>query len=156
MTKQNLVDLSPRRRGVAQFAAILGIVILLLVPFPVASAPESASKVHELSVLEAFQQKKSRLFLETRGTVIKLLADDQQGSRHQKFLIKTDDGPTLLVSHNIDLSERVPLRQGIAVAVRGEYVWNTKGGLMHWTHHDPKGKHEGGWIKILASGRRYR
>jgi len=131
-------------------------IVLLLLLFPAAVAPESASKAREPSVLEAFQQKKSRLFLEASGTVIKLLADDQQGSRHQKFLIKTDDGPTLLVSHNIDLSERVPLRQGVAVAVRGEYIWNTKGGLMHWTHRDPKGKHEGGWIKILESGRVYR
>jgi uncharacterized protein DUF3465 len=108
-----------------------------------------------LTVLEAFQQKKSRLFLKTQGTVIKLLADDRQGSRHQKFLIKTDEGPTLLISHNIDLSERVPLKHGTQVRIRGEYIWNTKGGLMHWTHRDPQGRHEGGWIKIMESGRVY-
>jgi len=131
--------------------------ITLLLLLPLTGLPQSAERAptRQLTALEAFQQKKSRLFLETRGTVIKLLADDQQGSRHQKFLIKTDDGPTLLISHNIDLSERVPLKQGTRLQIRGEYIWNTKGGLMHWTHRDPKDRHEGGSIKILDSGRVY-
>jgi Protein of unknown function (DUF3465) len=141
----------------SKLTVIRRIVIVLLLLFPLTSLPQSSEKAQtsRLTVLEAFQQRRSRLFLETRGSVIKLLADDQQGSRHQKFLIKTDDGPTLLVSHNIDLSERVPLKQGTQVQIRGEYVWNTKGGLMHWTHRDPKGRHEGGWIKILESARVY-
>jgi len=140
----------------SKLTVIRRIVIVLLL-FPLTSLPQSSKKAQasSLTVLEAFQQRKSRLFLEAQGSVIKLLADDQQGSRHQKFLIKTDDGPTLLVSHNIDLSERVPLKQGTQVQIRGEYVWNTKGGLMHWTHRDPKGRHEGGWIKILESARVY-
>jgi uncharacterized protein DUF3465 len=141
----------------AQLQTVGGIAIILLLLTPPAGLAQSAERasVRKLTVLQAFQQKQSRLFLETRGTVIKLLADDQQGSRHQKFLIKTDEGPTLLVSHNIDLSERVPLKQGTQVQVRGEYIWNSKGGLMHWTHRDPKMRHEGGWIKIQESARIY-
>jgi Protein of unknown function (DUF3465) len=141
----------------SQLATVSCVSMVLLLLFTATGLPQSAAKAQtrKLTVLEAFQQKKSRLFLETSGTVIKLLADDEQGSRHQRFLIKTDDGPTLLVSHNIDLSERVPLKSGIPVQIRGEYIWNTKGGLMHWTHRDPKGRHEGGWIKILKSARVY-
>src|SRR5262249_20900093 len=137
-----------KRRSLSRHA------VFLLLFFPLValvSAPDlcqSARKASPgtLTVLEAFQQKKSHLFLETQGTVIKLLGDDRQGSRHQKFLIRTNEGPTLLISHNIDLAERVPLKQGTPVRIRGEYIWSTKGGLIHWTHRDPTGRHEGGWI----------
>ena len=147
-----------RRRSLAEHCLL--VLLWFLPPVTWFSASGLCQSAHtaqsiKLTVLEAFQQRESRLFLETHGTVMKLLADDRQGSRHQKFLIRTDEGPTLLISHNIDLAGRVPLKPGTQVRIRGEYIWNTKGGLMHWTHRDPKGRHEGGWIKILESGRVY-
>lgn len=82
------------------------------------------------------------------GTVMKMLPDDTQGSRHQRFIVRLRSGRTVLVSHNIDLARRIDsLRVGDTVAFYGEYEWNAKGGVVHWTHHDPLARHTGGWIK---------
>ena len=76
------------------------------------------------------------------------MKDDNEGSRHQKFILELSTGQTVLVAHNIDLARRVEnLAQGDKVAFYGEYVWNEKGGVIHWTHHDPRGRHVGGWLK---------
>lgn len=89
-----------------------------------------------------------------QGTVVKTLSDDHDGSRHQRFIVRLDSGRTLLIAHNIDLAQRIDaLRIGDSVAFRGEYVWNPKGGVIHWTHHDPQGRHPGGWIE--HKGQRY-
>ncbi|BFL70440.1 hypothetical protein SKB0120_15020 [Moraxella osloensis] len=41
--------------------------------------------------------------------MIKVLKDDNEGSRHQKFLVKIDNYPniTVLIAHNIDLAPRI-------------------------------------------------
>ena len=102
----------------------------------------------------AFANRISNLQVAGQGTVVKLLADDADGSRHQRFIVRLDSGQTLLVSHNIDLAPRIdPLRAGDTVAFYGEYEWNPKGGVIHWTHHDPQGRHLAGWLR--HDGRTY-
>ena len=75
-----------------------------------------------------------------------MLSDDNEGSRHQRFILQLANRDTLLVAHNIDLAKRVPLGMGDRVKFRGMYEWNNLGGLVHWTHHDPQGIEKGGWI----------
>lgn len=99
------------------------------------------------SVIQAFENKKSDIFVEGYGIVKKLLPDDNKGSRHQKFLVTISPEQTLLFAHNVDLAPVVPLSVGDAVQFRGEYVYNPKGGVVHWTHRDLQAKIEGGWIK---------
>lgn len=76
-----------------------------------------------------------------------MLSDDNDGSRHQRIILQGRNRNTLLIAHNIDLAERVPLGIGDRLKFRGMYEWNEQGGLVHWTHHDPHGIEDGGWIQ---------
>ena len=96
----------------------------------------------------AFDEQKSGIQSQGNGIVIKILLDDNDGSRHQRFILKLNSGQTLLIAHNIELAPRLAdLREGDIVAFNGVYEWNSKGGVIHWTHHDPSGRHVPGWLK---------
>lgn len=97
--------------------------------------------------MQAYAQRQSEVWLDLQGNVSKLLKDDLTGSRHQRFIVKLANQHTVLVAHNIDLAKRIPLRVGQPIQIRGRYEWNRKGGVVHWTHLDPKNRHPGGWIK---------
>lgn len=99
-------------------------------------------------ISNAYTNHKSDIQVSGKGIVIKILPDDNQGSKHQKLVIKLASGQTLLIAHNIDLAPRVSsIRQGDMIQFYGEYEWNEKGGVIHWTHHDPNGSHVTGWLK---------
>jgi hypothetical protein len=54
---------------------------------------------------------------------------------------------TLLIAHNIEIADRVPIGLGDRLSFRGMYEWNDLGGLVHWTHDDPMGIEPGGWVR---------
>lgn len=115
-----------------------------------ASATVDAAQTNTADALiqSAFAERRSDVQVAGQGTVTKVLADDNDGSRHQRFILALPSGHTVLVAHNIDLTPRINgLQAGDTVAFNGEYEWTDKGGVIHWTHHDPKGRHEGGWLK---------
>lgn len=96
----------------------------------------------------AFRDNASGIQVSGKGLATKILPDDNDGSRHQRFILKLASGQTLLVAHNIDLAPRIEsLRKGDSVEFNGVYEWNSKGGIIHWTHHDPEGRHEAGWLR---------
>jgi len=102
------------------------------------------------AIMEAYKNKQSDVWVEGSAEVIKLLKDDTYGSQHQRFIVKLSarDKQTLLFAHNIDLAPRInSLKVGDTITFRGEYEYNPKGGIVHWTHHDPDGSQPGGWIK---------
>lgn len=97
---------------------------------------------------DAFAQRRSNLQLAGEGEVIKVLRDDNDGSRHQRLLVRLAHGQVILIAHNIDLAPRVAgVSAGDRIAFHGEYEWTEKGGVLHWTHHDPAGRHPGGWLR---------
>jgi len=96
----------------------------------------------------AFENHFSRVQVSGTGSVYRILRDDNEGKRHQKFILRLPSGQTLLVAHNIDLSQRLNgLKVGDNIEFNGQYEWNPKGGVLHWTHHDPRGRHKAGWLK---------
>ena len=104
-------------------------------------------------LVRAYAERESGFMVSFEGTVAKVLPDDRDGSRHQRFLVRAPGvGRTILVAHNVDLAERAPVAPGLRLRLRGQYEWNERGGVLHWTHHDPDGSHPGGWIEI--EGRR--
>ncbi|WP_293009172.1 DUF3465 domain-containing protein [Nitrosomonas sp.] len=81
------------------------------------------------------------------GVVTSILSDDLDGSRHQRFIIELKSKQTLLIAHNIDLAPRIDgLYFNDRIEFFGEYEWNDKGGVIHWTHDDPEEIHVNGWI----------
>lgn len=113
------------------------------------NADGSISKIDE-----AFRNQQSDLIVVEEGRVIKVLPDDTKGSQHQRFLVELSSGLTILIAHNIDLAPRVSrLQSGDFIRFKGEYEWNEKGGVVHWTHHDPARRHTGGWVEL--DGKRY-
>lgn len=100
----------------------------------------------------AYKNQQSDVQVTGIGTVIRTLSNDTKGSQHQRFILKLASGQTLLIAHNIDLAPRInSLREGDSVEFYGEYEWNSKGGVLHWTHNDPRGQHEDGWLKHNGS-----
>lgn len=101
----------------------------------------------EVPLAEAHARQLSDVLVESEGRVVLVMPDDTRGARHQHLLVEVAGDFTVKLAHNIDLATRVPAVVGETVAFRGVYEFNDKGGVVHWTHHDPDGKHPGGWIK---------
>jgi len=102
----------------------------------------------DAKLTQDFENHSSNIQVQGQGIVVKILPDDTEGINHQRFIIRLNSGQTLLIAHNIDIAPRIsPLNTGDLISFNGEYEWNNKGGVIHWTHHDPAGRHASGWIK---------
>ena len=161
-SKPPVNPLRSRRLASSQPIPILVVALLaaLALMVPAMSALESRSPAMasqqngpgDSAIAAALQNQQSGVQVAGQGTVVKVLPDDANGDRHQRFIIELASGQTLLIAHNIDIAPRVPiLAQGATVVFSGVYEWNEQGGVVHWTHHDPGGQHSPGWLEFEGS-----
>jgi hypothetical protein len=111
--------------------------------------PVASAACDEQALVSAYRNHQRRVQVCGHGVVAKVLRDDLEGSRHQRFIVRVPSGQTLLIAYNIDVAPRIEgLRQGVSLEFTGEYEWNAQGGVVHWTHRDPAGRHVSGWIRF--------
>lgn len=133
---------------VIALAAIAAFVWYVQRHTPSSDVRESDGTRNDSDLATAFKNHARNVQVQGQGVVTKILADDNDGSRHQRFVVRVDSGQTILIAHNVDLAQRItPLREGDAVEFNGQYEWNPEGGVVHWTHRDPAGRHQAGWLK---------
>jgi Protein of unknown function (DUF3465) len=134
--------------GLVSFAACL------LLPWLAAYCqPQNPNKIEffakgQEQVISAQAAHAIKVEVTVTAPVKKLLEEDDKGLPHQKFLLGLVNGSTILIAHDIAMANRVPVRAGDIVKIHGEYIWNSRGGLIHWTHHTDTPYHEGGWIEF--------
>jgi Protein of unknown function (DUF3465) len=120
-------------------------------PFGFPVQTNTAPSDQEALTAQADHAIKREITVEAR--VKKLLATDTEGLPHQKFLIELSNGTTILIAHDLKMAPAVPIQAGDVLKIHGEYIWNARGGLIHWTHHSDTPRHESGWIDF--NGARY-
>jgi hypothetical protein len=129
---------------------VAAVLVYGLAQLPGISSPQDSSPSTDADRIlrDAYASGRSDFQVQGAGIVAKLLSDDVKGSRHQRFLLRLGTGQTVLVAHNVDLAPRLSgIRTGDSVEFYGEYAWNQKGGVIHWTHRDPGNRHTAGWLK---------
>ena len=134
-------------------AAILSLLMLVGCGTQLAASPPAATRSpDDEAIAAAFKARVSGVQVTGEGTVTRVLADDIEGDRHQRFIVRISSGQTLLIAHNIDVAPRVPdIAPGDAVAFSGIYEWNAEGGVVHWTHRDPTAVHQPGWLRFKGT-----
>ena len=117
-------------------------------PTAVSASPVANSAQGNSTLATAIAAHAHNVRVEGVGRVSKVLPDDNEGSRHQRLLVRLESGQTILIAHNIDLAPRVDaFGEGDVVEFSGEYEWNPRGGMVHWTHRDPAERHAAGWLR---------
>ncbi|MBV9233405.1 MAG: DUF3465 domain-containing protein [Candidatus Eremiobacteraeota bacterium] len=116
----------------------------------------AAQTADDAAVCQAYAAARSHVEVVVDGDVTRVLGIAAgRVSPHEGFLLRLRSGCrlTVRVEANTDFTGTFPLAPGQAVTVKGEYEYYPRGGVVHWTHRDPRGRHEGGFIE--TGGRRY-
>jgi hypothetical protein len=121
-----------------------------------ASACGGNGTTDDAAVCSAYHNGRSGVEVVADGRVTAILGVAQgRVSPHEGFLVRLDSGCDVVVrvEANTDLTGEFPIARGDRVVVKGEYEYYPRGGVIHWTHRDPRGRHEGGYVQL--GGRTY-
>jgi hypothetical protein len=111
---------------------------------------------NDAAVCAAYSGGRSGVEVVADGSVTRVLGIEQgRISPHEGFLFRLASGCSVVVrvEANTDFTGAIPLTAGEHVVVKGEYEYYPRGGVIHWTHRDPRGRHDNGYIE--AGGRSY-
>jgi Protein of unknown function (DUF3465) len=136
------MDSTPVDSGRAMLAALIG---ASLCACAATQAPDDAA------VCEAFSAQRSGVEVVAQGRVTRVLGVQAgRSSPHEGFLLRLDSGCALVVrvEVNTDFTGTIPLSVGQRVLVKGDYEYYSRGGVIHWTHRDPRGRHENGYVDV--------
>lgn len=122
------------------------IVLALLLPSACAVAPGTLdAAVNACNGGAAFAEVRAA------GTVMRVLgARESRSGVHEGFFFRSG-ARALRVEDNAGITGPIPLRPGEPITVQGQYECDD--GVIHWTHHDPAGRHTAGFVE--AGGRMY-
>ena len=122
---------------------------LALAACTTSSGPDDANG----AVYDAWANRRSHVEVTASGSVAQIFGTRRGPSGvHEGFLLhlrgSAGRGLTVRVEDNVGLTGPIPLTEGHDVEVRGEYVYDPRGGLIHDTHLDPRGHHDGGYVRV--------
>lgn len=145
--------MAARKRTFLYLAAIAVLAALIAAALLWQSRPGYEIEPGFTTVQDAYHAHQSGMMAEVTGTVARILLDDKDDLRNQKFIIRLTNGQVLLVIHDQVTSGRVPVSINDTVLVRGEYQWSETGGILQFTHRDYSTRRMHGWIE--HQGERY-
>jgi Protein of unknown function (DUF3465) len=104
------------------------------------------------AALREIASRDSGAELVVEGPVVSVLPSSAGPSGvHELFVVAVSSGNTtvqLFVADNISVGSAAPLRAGDRVRVKGELDFNDLGPVLHWTHRDPSGRHQPGFVEV--------
>jgi hypothetical protein len=109
-------------------------------------------KADNAAALDSISHGRSGSEVTVEGDVVRVLATSSgaQGT-HEQFVVAVkagNDEQDILVADNITIGRAAPVRRGDDVIVRGELAIDPSGPVIHWTHHDSRGHHESGFVRL--------
>ena len=109
-------------------------------------------KVDNAGALDDIAQGRTGAEVTVEGAVVRVLSTSNgtEGT-HERFVVAVKSGSAeqeVLVADNITVGRAAPVRRGDDVIVRGELAIDPTGPVIHWTHHDPRGRHESGFVRL--------
>lgn len=127
-----------------------------------ACSTTSSDQPDNLAAINAIQSHRSGQEVTIEGTVAQPPRFSKGPSgRHEDFIIEVSSGTgeqqLILVAHNVDIAPEVPFDEGEVsagtadVIVHGELDIDRSGPVIHFTHHDPSGRHQPGFIKYRGA-----